>query len=209
VSTSSTTLALYRGDEKTVDIDPDGVTMASHKTFEFNAGKFKDLLLYVCERLSDDSTFGETKLNKTLFFSDFKAFRLLGAPITGAEYQKNRYGPTARLYTVMRDELLSADQLRVEPHPVVDHVQDVLAPHNIKPNLTQFTKEELAIVDDVIDEMRQYTNTQASDLSHEKAAGWVAHDQGETIPYETALISMEPVDEQVVAYFETLEPSIA
>src|SRR5450759_2012975 len=109
--------------------------MADYKTFEFNAGKFKDLLLYICERLSDDPTFGETKLNKTLFFSDFKAFRVLGTSITGADYQKNRYGPTARLYTVMRDELLSADQLRVELRPVVDHVQDVLSPHNIKPNL--------------------------------------------------------------------------
>lgn len=177
--------------------------------YEFNQRRFKDLLIYVSKRLANDPTYGETKLNKVLFFSDFEAYRALGQPITGAEYQKNHHGPTARLYTVMRDELLRLGQLKVERRMVVDHVQDVLKSHDIEPFLDQFSAAELEIVDAVIEEMRGYNNVEVSDLSHERSAGWIAHDFGETIPYPTALISTEPVDAQVIAYFEQLEPSAA
>jgi hypothetical protein len=176
------------------------------REFAFDERRFKDLLLYVADSLSDDPTFGETKLNKVLFFSDFEAFKHLGRPITGAEYQKNKYGPTARRYTVMRDELIRWDQLRVERRMVVDHVQDVLRPHNIKPNLAQFSEDELRIVDSVIKEMRRYTNTEASDESHKRSAGWLARDLGETIPYSSALINPEPLDAHALAGLKTKEP---
>jgi Protein of unknown function (DUF4065) len=174
--------------------------------FDFDQRKFKDLLLYVAEQLGDDPTFGETKLNKVLFFSDFEAYKMLGRPITGAEYQKNKFGPTARLYTVMRDELIRWNQLRVERKMVVDHVQDVVAPHAIKPNLAQFSKAELKIVDAVIAEMRQYTNTEASDESHKRSAGWLARKLGETIPYSSALVNPEPLDAALIAGLKTKTP---
>lgn len=172
----------------------------------FDERRFKDLLLYVAEKLADDPTFGETKLNKVLFFSDFEAYKHLGRPITGAEYQKNKYGPTARVYTVMRDELIRWDQVRVERRMVVDHVQDVVRPNNIKPNTAQFSPDELRIVDSVIDEMRRYTNTEASDESHKRSAGWLARDLGETIPYSSALINPEPLDAAALAGLKTKEP---
>jgi antitoxin SocA-like protein len=174
--------------------------------FNFDERKFKDLLLYVAEQLGDDPTFGETKLNKILFFSDFEAYKMLGRPITGAEYQKNKFGPTARLYTVMRDELIRWNQLRVERKMVVDHVQDVVRPHEIKPNLAQFSEAELKIVDAVIEEMRQYTNTEASDESHKRSAGWLARDLEETIPYSSALINPEPLDDALIAGLKTKVP---
>lgn len=175
--------------------------------FDFNQAKFKDLLLYAAEELGDDPTFGETKLNKVLFFADFEAYKMLGKPITGAEYQKNKFGPTARLYTVLRDDLIRMNQLRVERRTVVDHVQDVVQPHDIKPNLSQFTKAELEIVRAVIEEMRGYTNTEASDKSHERSAGWLARDLGETIPYSSALINPEPLDDALVAGLKTKVPA--
>lgn len=174
--------------------------------FEFNEAKFKDLLLYASAKLGDDPTFGETKLNKILFFSDFEAYKMLGRPITGAEYQKNKFGPTARLYTVMRDELLRWGQLRVERKMVVDHVQDVLQPHEIEANTEQFSAEELEIIDAVIEEMRQYTNTEAGDESHKRSAGWLTRDLGETIPYSSALINLEPLDDALIAGIKTKVP---
>lgn len=175
--------------------------------FKLDERRFKDLMLYVSEKLADDPTFGETKLNKVLFFSDFKAYRVLGQPITGAEYQKNKYGPTARRYPVMRDELIRWDQLRVERRLIVDHVQDVVRPHNITANTDQFSSEELRIVDEVIEEMRQYTNTEASNESHKRSAGWLARDLGETIPYSSALINPEPLDEAALAGLKAQLPA--
>jgi len=169
-----------------------------------NQAKFKDLILYVSEQLADDPTFGETKLNKVLFFSDFESFRRLGRPITGAVYQRNYHGPTAKMYTVMRDELLRLGQLKVERRMVVDHVQDVLQTHEIVPNMTQFSEEERAIIDETIEEMRQYNNTDVSDLSHERSPGWHAVDHLEVIPYETARIGTERPSEKVFEYFREL-----
>jgi len=180
--------------------------VAGTREFSFNERRFKDLLLYVSQQLADDPTFGETKLNKALFFADFEAFRLLGEPITGAEYQKNKFGPTARRYTIMRDELIRWDQLEMERRLVVDHVQDVLKLKNIEPNTEQFSKEQLAIVDNVIAEMREYTNTEASDESHKRSAGWRTRDFGETIPYSSALINPEPLDPAAFAGLKSKVP---
>jgi hypothetical protein len=173
--------------------------MPGRTEFSFDERRFKDLVLYISKQLADDPTYGETKLNKILFFSDFEAYRVLGRPITGAEYQKNLYGPTARLYTVMRDELLRWGQLLVERRLVVDHVQDVPKPFNIEPNMTQFAAAEIEIVDRNIVEMRQYTNTEVSDLSHERSLGWRVLDFGETIPYSSGIINLEPLDESRLA----------
>jgi uncharacterized phage-associated protein len=182
--------------------------VARRGEFSFNERRFKDVILYAAERLADDPTFGETKLNKVLFFADFEAFRLLGEPITGAEYQKNKYGPTARRYTVMRDELLRRDAIEVERRVVVDHVQDVvrLRPEGVRANMDQFSEAERELLARVIAEMRKYTNTEVSDESHKKSAGWLTRDLGETIPYSSALINPEPLDAAALAGLKTKTP---
>ncbi len=50
--------------------------------------KLGELMLFISKRTAEDRRFGATKLNKVLFFSDFLAYRLLGDPITGAQYRK-------------------------------------------------------------------------------------------------------------------------
>lgn len=164
------------------------------ENLEFSERRFNDLLLYVSEKMADDPTFGETKLNKALFFSDFEAYRILGRPITGAEYQKNFYGPTARLYTIMRDRLLQTGQIKVERKLVGDHVQDIVSPDQVRANTDQFSTEELQVIDAVINALRSYTNREISDESHKKAAGWRAMEMGETIPYSSAIIDPEPLE---------------
>jgi hypothetical protein len=162
-----------------------------------NERRFKDLLLYGSTRLADDPTFGETKLNKFLFYCDFSAYRQLGAPITGAEYQKNLYGPTARRYPVLRDELIRTGQLEVERRMVADRAQDVAKPL-VEANMDEFSPQEMAIIDSVAEDLRGRTNKQVSDQSHEREAGWRAKRLGETIPYSSALISLEPLSKKAL-----------
>ncbi|MHB8642345.1 MAG: Panacea domain-containing protein [Gaiellaceae bacterium] len=195
----------HRGDSGKALALPMEVRVTTHATeFEFNQRRFKDLLLYVAEKLQGDPTFGETKLNKALFFADVEAYRLLGRPVTGAEYQRNYHGPTARLYTVMRDDLRNHGQLEVERRMVIDHEQDVVKPL-VRPNMTQFSPQEISIIDAVIADLRSYTNTQISDRSHERSAGWRAKGQGETIPYEDWIIDPEPADPEAIAALRRAE----
>src|SRR3954469_19633300 len=77
------------------------------RRFEFQRRKFKELMLYFSQRgLDDGLVIGSTKLNKLLFFADFRAFSEIGQPITGARYQKLEWGPAARELLPIRDELL-------------------------------------------------------------------------------------------------------
>ena len=162
-------------------------------TFRIDDRTFKDLILYVSARLQDDPSFGETKLNKALFFSDFEAYRLLGAPITGAQYQRNLYGPTARIFTILRDQMVRDEEIATETQVIAGYNQTVIKPL-IEPT-TDFTQPQREIIDAVIEQLRRFTNKQVSDESHERAAGWRAMDQGETIPYSSAIIDPTPLSE--------------
>jgi len=176
------------------------VPRTQDREFELNSGRFKDLVLYISESLADDETFGSTKLNKILYFSDVDAYLNLGRPITGAEYQRNHHGPTAREFLPLVRELESRDWVTVESRRVVDHPQEVVVPTGaIAPNMAQFSTEERAIVDARIAEFRGYTNKQASDESHKLSAGWLTREQGETIPYVSSLVDPEPLEEFALA----------
>jgi uncharacterized phage-associated protein len=180
--------------------------MPKDREYELKQGRFKDLVLHVSTVLADDPTFGSTKLNKILYFADTEAYRRLGKPLTGAEYQKNKYGPTAREYLPLVGELENAHYVTVERKMVVDHPQDVVTPTGeIVPNMEQFSPEEREIIDRVIDEFRNYTNTEASDESHKRSAGWNAMNMFQTIPYRTSNVTVEEVDEDVIDYFNELE----
>src|SRR5688572_2425660 len=95
--------------------------MAQWTRFEFDRRKFKELMLYFSQRgLDEGLVIGSTKLNKLLFFTDFRAYAELGKPITGARYQKLTHGPAARALLPMRDELLRDDEVRFRERPVDD-----------------------------------------------------------------------------------------
>jgi hypothetical protein len=178
------------------------------REFEWRPGRFKDVVLYVAESLADDPTFGSTKLNKILYFADTDAYRELGEPITGAVYQRNLYGPTAIEYPQMIDEMQKEALITVRRARVVDHEQDVIkSTGQFPPRMEQFIAAQRSILDARIAEFRLYNNTQSSDRSHERSAGWLVFNQGETIPYRTSLISPEPEDvsDEVIAYFDQLE----
>jgi hypothetical protein len=172
--------------------------------YRLDERRFRDLVLYVSAALHDDPNFGSTKLNKVLFFSDTDAFLRLGHPITGAEYQKNHHGPTARRYVPLLNEMARLGLVTLRRETIGGHEQIVTTPL-MEPDLTQFSPDELAIVDDVVEDLRSRTNVETSDLSHLRSAGWQAMELGETIPYRTAIISTEPVDEDVVNHFRRLE----
>lgn len=61
-----------------------------------------------------------------------------------------------------------------------------------------FSSDELAIIDSVIAELRQYDASGTSEYSHERSPGWNLVEIGETIPYRTAFISTESIPNEDV-----------
>jgi uncharacterized phage-associated protein len=169
---------------------------------EFDPRKFKELILYLSDQSGDDPGFAMTKLNKLLFFCDFEAFRRLGHSITGARYQKLEWGPAAREFMPLHDELLKDQWAHIERRQRGEHEQRVTV--STGADTDAFTEEELRVVNDVIAELRPFDATGASEYSHENSPGWNAADEFELIPYETARISTERPPEKVFRYFRKL-----
>jgi hypothetical protein len=165
--------------------------------FDFKSRKFKEMMLYFSQRgLDEGLVIGSTKLNKLLFFSDFRAYYDRGEPITGARYQKLKNGPAARQFVPMRDRLLADEEVRWKEKQE-NELDDVLIPLS-KPNLEIFTDDERKIMDEVFEELRPFNATAASDYSHLRSAGWKVVDEREDIPYESAFVSTDPAPQEAI-----------
>lgn len=160
--------------------------------FKQDSQKFKELMLYVCEKSATDPNFGATKLNKILFLSDFWAYAQLRKPITGAEYMKLQWGPAPRPLVPIRKEMQKNGELAIQ-ETTLDPQIARKRPVNLRAaDLSVFSAEEIALVDSVIDFCRRATGSGVSRFTH-SWHGWIAAEEGETIPYETVFISDEPI----------------
>jgi uncharacterized phage-associated protein len=161
---------------------------------EYDDKKFKELILYVSEKLFADPKFGAVKLNKVLYFSDFLAFAKLGKPITGATYQKLEQGPAPKQLLPARRELEASDDAEWVDRAYLGGYTQIRVIPKREADITKFTADEIAIVDRVIDELRNRSAAEVSALSHE-AVGWRIAQLGQEIPYESAFLSDEPLSE--------------
>jgi predicted NAD/FAD-dependent oxidoreductase len=169
------------------------------QSIRYNKHKFRELVVLLAQRSADDPWFGDTKLNKQLHFCDFGAYRKLGRPMTGAPYQRDKHGPTARPLIPVREELEDEGVVKVEQRPVGAHKRRVTVPLR-DADLSLFSAEELAIVDEVVKKLKRSTASRVADVAHDESAGWNLVHQHEDIPYVTALIDTEPPSGQTLEH---------
>jgi hypothetical protein len=157
----------------------------------FNSEKFRELVLYIAEKSEDDPNFGATKLNKLLAFCDFLAYGSLGQPLTGATYEKAEHGPVPRELGAIQQDLVRQQVAAVQMRERFGYPQKRLIALR-RPNLARFTGEEIALVDQIIDELWDHSATKASALSHSALVGWQLAAWGDDIPYTSIFLSPDP-----------------
>ena len=169
---------------------------ATHSNRQFSRSRFRELILYCALKSETHQFFGATKLNKCLFYADFLAYRALGTSITGAEYLALEHGPAPRQFLAEREAMVRDNEIAIQRRP---RQQRGIALR--EPDLGDFSGAEIAIVDEVIDALRPLDAGDVSDWSH-AFLGWkAARAESEAtgrqvaIPYSTALVSNEPLDE--------------
>jgi hypothetical protein len=156
----------------------------------YDEHKLQELILYIAEKCADDTSFGDTKLHKLLFFSDFFAYKNLGRPITGAIYQKLEHGPAARRLLPAREQMVNRGEVEVEEVGIA-YRRRVTRPRRA-PDTSLFNAEELALIDEVIEIFEHADASTMSEVSHQVSAGWNLVGMREEIPYETVFISTGP-----------------
>lgn len=167
--------------------------MAEHT--EADEARFRELVLYIAERMEGDPSFGAVKLNKVLYFSDFLHFRQSGRPLTGVEYTKLPYGPAPRRLLPLQQELIRGEEAKLIERDYLGYCQKRLVALR-DADRSVFEPSELKLVDQVIDALWGAQAVSVTALSHKESVGWRAALPGERIPYETALLSQESPDEE-------------
>ena len=165
---------------------------------DFDERKFREAVVYIAEQSERDEHFGATKLNKILYYADFAAYRTLGCPITGATYRRLAQGPAPVQMVDQRRTLIDAGDVTVEPRPYFTGIQHRYIAKR-SPEKDILNSAEVSILDRVIKGLWHMTARQASDFSHNEW-GWKLAQDLEEIPYPSAWLSAEPVDDWVVEY---------
>lgn len=154
--------------------------------------KLKELILYISARNVSNSRFGAIKLNKILFYSDIQAYFELGKSITGEEYFKLPLGPAPRKMKPILNEMKASDEISFVYHQYAVGTQERVAPIR-KSNLSLFSPEEIAIVEQVIQWLWNETADEVSNRTH-KFVAWKKVKERETVPFETAAFVCHPDD---------------
>jgi len=166
--------------------------------------KFTELVLYIAKVCSDDPTFGATKLNKILFFSDFFAYRRRREGITGAVYQKLDYGPAPKCLIPAQKALIREGRLAIQEIDRYGRTQK--RPVALRePELGAFGADEIAIVNEVIKALWGVSATDTSELSH--GFWWHVARMKEEIPIEVSLVEIpDEISDAEFKHARSLEP---
>jgi uncharacterized phage-associated protein len=155
--------------------------MPQDSEFKLDRAKFKDVIHFVCAEC-DTRELGNVKLHKILYFADMLHFLHTGHPLTGVEYQKQKFGPVARHLSWGVRELCKEGRLTVQKRDYFGYEKvDYKGDRDTVPSLTNMERQLLL---DVIEFVCSRSAREISELSHQ--APWENAKMGETIPYYTA-----------------------
>ena len=165
--------------------------------------RLKRLMLYIAWKEATDPRFGETKFNKLLFFANAFCLGDNGKPLTHFKFQRNTRGPTLRVFERLRDELVNEGRAFVQVTGFSNQ-QFRLVPKN-KPQISDFTSEEIAIIDAVIDRFSDDTGTGVSEFSH-KYPAWKVLKNGDDINPESVFVIYRNLSERELLYAVSIAP---
>lgn len=147
---------------------------------KFDIDKFLNAALYFCK-----GGVTKTKLNKLLFYTDFKHYKEYTVSITGARYAHVPFGPAPNEYDLYYPILLRQGAIGIEeieyPHFTGEKY---LAKQ--EPNLNIFSDSELRILALVKEYFKDYNASDISSYSHQER-GYQDTKTGEPISYVHAL----------------------
>jgi hypothetical protein len=90
--------------------------------------RFREIIVYISAKYKDAPLFGATKLNKTLYHSDFRAFERFGFPLTGVAYFALERGPAPKAMVPVLRGLLQEGAIRIEQRQAGNRIQKRVVP---------------------------------------------------------------------------------
>jgi len=154
-----------------------------------NLEKFREVLLYILNRVGARPNVGETVIYKLLYFIDFDFYEKYEEQLIGATYIKNHYGPTPVEFKKIVDAMLDKDIVKVR-NSYFDYPQTKYLPLR-KADLSMMRASEIEIIDSVLNRLADMNAAQISEYSHNDVP-WLTTGDGEVIEYESVFYRTSP-----------------
>ncbi len=141
--------------------------------------RLKNIMLYILDRCDD---VWYTKMNKLLFYVDFLSYRERGMAMTGLSYRAMEFGPVPERW----DRVYSGfSEIHQDMKPAGDFLGVVLSSSE-KADISIFTDDELAIMEQVCSKFGFCSSRGISKLSHQEDAWLNYYETKAQIPFNEA-----------------------
>jgi transcriptional regulator with XRE-family HTH domain/uncharacterized protein YwgA len=152
--------------------------------------KFKEVLLYVLNRVGAKPNVGRTVVYKLLYFMDFDYYEQYEEQLIGARYQKNQYGPTPMEFTKIVERMEQDGDLTEVKNQYFERFQTKYLARRA-PDLSVLSGQELHVIEDVLCRLSDKNGTEISEYSHGDVP-WLATENGQVIDYDLAFYRTPP-----------------
>lgn len=143
--------------------------------------KFKQVLLYVLEKVGAKPNIGMTALYKLLYFIDFDYYEKYEEQLMGLTYIRNHHGPTPREFVAVVDDMKKQGELEEVKSTYYTYEQKKFLPRT-SANLTLLSAQELAHIDNELARLSDKSAKELSELSHLDMP-YISAQQGEELLY--------------------------
>ncbi|MFO7711739.1 MAG: DUF4065 domain-containing protein [Dehalococcoidia bacterium] len=155
-----------------------------------NLQKFREVLLYILNKVGSKPNIGETVIYKLLYFSDFDFYEKYEEQLMGATYVKNRHGPTPVEFRKIVERMTTDGEIvRVKSH-YFGFPQTKYLPLR-RPDLSKLNANEIETIDNVLNRLSDMNASQISEHSHNDVP-WLTTGEEEAIEYESVFYRTAP-----------------
>ncbi|MBM4054459.1 MAG: DUF4065 domain-containing protein [Planctomycetes bacterium] len=155
-----------------------------------NLEKFKEVLLYILNKVGSKPNIGETVIYKLLYFIDFDFYEKYEEQLIGATYMKNKYGPTPLEFRKIIEKMSKDKEIEQIKSSFFTYPQIKYLPLR-KPNLSKLMANEIEVIDDVLHKLSDMNASQISEYSHNDVP-WLTTEDGKVIEYESVFYRTPP-----------------
>ena len=148
-----------------------------------NLTKFREVLLYILEKVGALPNIGETAIYKLLYFIDFDYYEKFEKQLIGAKYIKNHFGPTPVEFKDLVADMQKKGEIEKVSSKYFKYNQKKYLPRR-KPDLTKFSAQETQHINDVLARLAHKSAKELSDYSHGDTP-WIVRKPGEILHYES------------------------
>ena len=144
--------------------------------------KFKEVLLYILEKIGARSNVGEAVVCKLMYFIDFDYYEKFEEQLIGAKYIKNHFGPTPIVFPKIIAQMEQDGDLAHVTKKYFQHDQKKYLPLR-SANLSNFSAQEKELIDWEIERFKDFNAVKIKEYSH-KDVPWIGADDLQPINYE-------------------------